>query len=402
MNRNREFLKADNRYIRLTRLNRKKKHEKEIIDEFEHLIGNDHNIFDGRKMINRTGRCHLSCILKRNRPYQISLLKESYDYHRSLQYIVIEGREGIVFPFHPTYTIAITKEKVQYIWKLTKAYPEEDFEKLRFISEMLCYLYPGTKSLHHGMVKVWIPGIVHRLSGKTIALLNSGSIYELYQLKNRIESLFPVVGMSLKKYLKSEKVYIKGLKSTRQFIALKRVNMILNHKWKKKIFQERKQNILFLLQNFLADIGMKFTEAERMIWNWCRRRGYKITEDELYVARPVKRYIFTNKTICSMLGNEVRAYFPYKEKVHKVCMESIETLKTISNFMRDYDVMIPTGGTGQAWFEEYREYFKGMTGLQIIPGNRNDKLPMIYSNVRGYYMFRYMILKAEKHETAGN
>lgn len=94
---------------------------------------------------------------------------------------------------------------------------------------------------------------------------------------------------------------------------------------------------------------------------------------------------------------------PYLEKASKmVCKESIETLKTISNFMRDYDVMIPTGGIGQAWYEEFREHFKGMTGLQIIPGNRNDKLPMIYSNVRGYYMFRYMILKAEKHETAGN
>lgn len=316
MNRNREFLKADNLYIRLTRLNRRKKNEKDMIERFENLIGDGHDIYDGRKLINRTGRCRLSCIFKRNRPYQIDLSKIDGKHHRSLQYVAIEGKEGIAFRFPPTYTITVTKEKVQYIWKLNKGFREAEFDKLKFLSEMLCYLYPGTKSLHRGSIKVYVPGIVHRLSGKCIKIICSGQIYEFYELKSRMESMFPVIGQSLKKYLKSEKIYVKGLKSTRQFIALNRANMILNHKWKMRIFQKKKQNILFLLQNFLADIGMKFTEAERMIWNWCKRRGYQITEDELFISRPMKRYFFTNKTICSMLGNEVRTYFPYKEKNH--------------------------------------------------------------------------------------
>lgn len=86
---------------------------------------------------------------------------------------------------------------------------------------------------------------------------------------------------------------------------------------------------------------------------------------------------------------------PYLEKANQeVCMESIKKLKEISNYLRDYSIMVITGGTGAAWYEQYKEHFAGMKELQVLPGNRNDGLPMIYSNVRGYYMFRYMAQKA--------
>lgn len=88
---------------------------------------------------------------------------------------------------------------------------------------------------------------------------------------------------------------------------------------------------------------------------------------------------------------------PFLEKANKkVCMESIEALKNMTNYMRDYDVLIPTGGTCATWIDIYRDYFKDMKSLTIIPGNRSDKLPMLYANVRGYYMLRYMALKNGK------
>ncbi len=75
-----------------------------------------------------------------------------------------------------------------------------------------------------------------------------------------------------------------------------------------------------------------------------------------------------------------------KEANKKVCMESIEIIKQITNYLRGYDVLVLTGGTGAAWFDIYKDYFKGMKNLQVIPGNKNDGISMHYANARGYYM----------------
>lgn len=81
---------------------------------------------------------------------------------------------------------------------------------------------------------------------------------------------------------------------------------------------------------------------------------------------------------------------PYIEKASdQVCKESIALLKSVTNYLRDYDIMVMTGGTCSLWLDQYREHFKGMKGLEIIAGNRNDGLPLLFSNVRGYYMLRY-------------
>ena len=94
---------------------------------------------------------------------------------------------------------------------------------------------------------------------------------------------------------------------------------------------------------------------------------------------------------------------PYLEAANRaVCMDSIEKLKERSNYLRDYEVLVITGGTGAAWYDMYADYFKGMKGLQVIPGNCNDGLPMMYSNVRGYYMLRYMELKTSKRTIGGS
>lgn len=82
---------------------------------------------------------------------------------------------------------------------------------------------------------------------------------------------------------------------------------------------------------------------------------------------------------------------PLLEKASDIVFqEAVSSLKNMTNFMRDYDILIPTGGTCSLWMDKFMEYFKGMKPLSVIPGNRNDKLPLLYSNVRGYYMFCFM------------
>lgn len=132
------------------------------------------------------------------------------------------------------------------------------------------------------------------------------------------------------------------------------------------------------------DIGMKavFAEAAREInrvYNAeiqvhtiqkCLQTGYVQSFDRRLMATK-------QEPIAQMITNSNK----------KVCLAMLERIKTMYNNMLDYDYLIVTGGTGAAWFDMIQDHFKGMDSLKVIAANRNDTLPYIYSNVRGYYLF---------------
>ena len=69
-----------------------------------------------------------------------------------------------------------------------------------------------------------------------------------------------------------------------------------------------------------------------------------------------------------------------------VCYDVVEKLKSVYDYFSDYSYIICTGGTYDAWKEDFDEVFKDMKTLQIISGNANDpSLSNVFSNVRGYY-----------------
>ena len=68
---------------------------------------------------------------------------------------------------------------------------------------------------------------------------------------------------------------------------------------------------------------------------------------------------------------------------------ALKHLSNITDQFADYEYLVVTGGTGAAWYDWIQDKFKN-SKLQIIPGNRNDNLDMLYANVRGYYLFRSM------------
>lgn len=73
------------------------------------------------------------------------------------------------------------------------------------------------------------------------------------------------------------------------------------------------------------------------------------------------------------------------EANQEVCEQAmVKTLEVYDIFEEDY--LVITGGTGAAWKDIITDKFKGIESLKIILGNRNDNLPLIFSNVRGYYM----------------
>lgn len=83
---------------------------------------------------------------------------------------------------------------------------------------------------------------------------------------------------------------------------------------------------------------------------------------------------------------------PYLGKANdEVFQKAMSKAKAVTNAYRDYQKLIIGGGTGEAWFEKIQEYLSKMKSLQVIPSNRNENLPFLYSNVRGYYLYRYSI-----------
>lgn len=90
------------------------------------------------------------------------------------------------------------------------------------------------------------------------------------------------------------------------------------------------------------------------------------------------------------LTSESKPLAPYlSDSVNTVFEEAMNKAKSVTNSFRGYKYLIISGGTGDAWYEMIKDRLKGMKTLLVIPANINDHYPLIYSNVRGYYLFRY-------------
>jgi len=78
-----------------------------------------------------------------------------------------------------------------------------------------------------------------------------------------------------------------------------------------------------------------------------------------------------------------------------VAQRAIDKLFEVYNSMLDFQYLVLTGGTGEAWFPIFEKELAGIPNLSLIRGNLNtkglgangDELPFIFSNVRGYYLY---------------
>ena len=87
----------------------------------------------------------------------------------------------------------------------------------------------------------------------------------------------------------------------------------------------------------------------------------------------------------------------YLEKANKeLCEKSIRRLMQDNDNLIGYKYLIVTGGTGESRFEQIKDMLSGIHNLTILPGNINTPdLSFAYSNVMGYYMYRYAQFNAE-------
>ena len=84
-----------------------------------------------------------------------------------------------------------------------------------------------------------------------------------------------------------------------------------------------------------------------------------------------------------------------KEACKEVFFMAMKEVVTHVPDLHDYRYIIVTGGTGDAWSKYLQEFqTKRLPNTKIIFANHNsDFLPLIYSNVRGYFLARTANLK---------
>lgn len=90
------------------------------------------------------------------------------------------------------------------------------------------------------------------------------------------------------------------------------------------------------------------------------------------------------------MSAEERSFVPLLEEANReVLEEAKQKIRSVTNTFRGYQYVIVDGGTGETWYDDICKWLGNMKTLKVIPSNINDHLSFVYSNARGYYMYRY-------------
>jgi plasmid segregation protein ParM len=73
-----------------------------------------------------------------------------------------------------------------------------------------------------------------------------------------------------------------------------------------------------------------------------------------------------------------------------VCEEALTKLDNTFSGLSGHEALIVTGGAGAAWRDKISERYKNMESLIVTSAAKNDSLHDVYSNARGYYLYRVL------------
>jgi plasmid segregation protein ParM len=79
-----------------------------------------------------------------------------------------------------------------------------------------------------------------------------------------------------------------------------------------------------------------------------------------------------------------------KRANESVCEEALNKLDNTFSGLSGHEALIVTGGAGAAWLEQIKERYKNMGNLVVTSAAKNDSLHDVYSNARGYYLYRVL------------
>lgn len=228
--------------------------------------------------------------------------------------LAVEGESGLFFPVKPSFIIRISRERSQYVWQLSHTLPLSRNSDLTLLSDMFAYLHPGCVSINRIGKKIICPGVPNAQTGITPILeKGSGRSYSFRELQKSVQDYFPVEGKSLRKYLRSDKLYIPGLHTTHQFISLRRMNQMSCMRFTKKQFQTLKEDFTFWFLHFAEDAGLTKKESKEHLLTVLKRKHLSITENLLKKHSPTThRYFITNRRLVEIFGDLGSKVFPVR------------------------------------------------------------------------------------------
>lgn len=102
----------------------------------------------------------------------------------------------------------------------------------------------------------------------------------------------------------------------------------------------------------------------------------------------------TKRTINGITSKSVEFGNLLENAAREVCDESINKILNIYDGLIEYGYLVVTGGTGASRFDRIKEKLSGNEDLVVIPGNiTSPDMDIIFSNVRGYYMYLIAYLR---------
>lgn len=82
-----------------------------------------------------------------------------------------------------------------------------------------------------------------------------------------------------------------------------------------------------------------------------------------------------------------------EEALNEVFDKAIVDAESITSYFEGYQNIVIAGGTGDAWSERIKDYFKVYEDINVYISNETDtNIAMMYSTVRGYYVSRWFQL----------
>ena len=223
----------------------------------------------------------------------------------------------------------------QYVWVLKFPVCQKMESSCHLLEKAIAYLCPGAKPIYKTK-GIMVPGIkdVRTLKGKTELLYNMETKYSLSEIWEEVGKRFPVRGRALKVYINNDMLYREGLSTTKQFIAIRRLNslrrMIREKKDLKDLEWKQMKKILYWFWCFAMDVGYEDDEIVFLIDQTFRRQGIIMPQAYIKETKADSTYKIKNETLNDVFGFQSDEYFhvPKKKMPKEEYVKQMDDKKT--------------------------------------------------------------------------
>ena len=140
--------------------------------------------------------------------------------------------------------------------------------------------------------------------------------------------------------------------------------------------------------NSFSDLGMKAVIgllSEKLL----KQHGVEVSIHAMQKALEEGNVIKTNKR------SRTQEILPIEDLLKAcnktICENAMNRIDAAYDYLSSHRYLLLAGGTCAAWRPLITQRYSKMTSLSIISADQNDRLGPVFSNVRGYYLFRVLM-----------